>query len=79
VYKAVLKSGTWFSFKHPKDGEIRLGQGRERARDFLIDNPDLAEELRKVVLANAQEKPVILPPVGESGASAEDRAAPSAD
>ena len=38
---AVLKSGTWFSFKHPTQGELRLGQGLEKARAFLIDNPDL--------------------------------------
>jgi recombination protein RecA len=44
---AVLKSGTWFSLKHPTEGEIRLGQGLERARKFLIDNPDLAAELER--------------------------------
>ncbi len=38
----VLRSGTWYSMKHPTDGEIRLGQGMERSRQFLIDNPDLA-------------------------------------
>ncbi|HUC32404.1 MAG TPA: recombinase RecA, partial [Ilumatobacteraceae bacterium] len=41
----VLKSGTWLSFKHPKDGEVRLGQGREKARALLIENPDLTDEL----------------------------------
>jgi recombination protein RecA len=41
----VIKSGTWFSYKHPEQGEIRLGQGREKARQFLVDNPDLAGEL----------------------------------
>ncbi len=41
----VLKSGTWMSLKHPKEGEIRLGQGRERARQFLRDNVELAKEL----------------------------------
>src|SRR5690606_26849246 len=35
----VVKSGTWFSMKHPSDGEIRLGQGMERTRTFLVDNP----------------------------------------
>ena len=39
----VLKSGTWYSMKHPSDGEIRLGQGLERTRTFLADNPDLAQ------------------------------------
>jgi recombination protein RecA len=72
VYKVVLKSGTWFSFKHPKDGEIRLGQGRERARDFLVDNPDLGEELRKAVLEGAREKPVPLAPGADAGSSGGD-------
>ena len=49
----VLKSGTWMSFKHPKEGEIRLGQGRERARAFLLENPDVTEELQRAVLAKA--------------------------
>ncbi len=65
VYKVVLKSGTWFSFKHPRDGEIRLGQGRERARDFLGDNPDLAAELHKGILVRAQEKTSGAPLAGE--------------
>ncbi|MDW7651867.1 MAG: recombinase RecA [Bacillota bacterium] len=33
----VQKSGAWFSF-----GEDRLGQGRENARQFLKENPDIA-------------------------------------
>ena len=37
---AIDKSGTWMSFK-----ETRLGQGRERARVFLKENPDVAEKL----------------------------------
>ena len=36
----VTKSGSWFSI----DGE-RIGQGRDNARQFLMDNPDMAEEL----------------------------------
>jgi recombination protein RecA len=47
----VLKSGTWMSFKHPTEGEVRLGQGRERARQFLIDNPDLAKVLEDAIRA----------------------------
>jgi len=34
------KSGTWFSF-----GDTRLGQGKENARVFLKDNPDVAREV----------------------------------
>jgi recombination protein RecA len=45
----VIKSGTWFSLKLPDKDEIRLGQGQERARSFLVDNPDLAEELERAI------------------------------
>jgi recombination protein RecA len=40
AHKIVEKSGSWFSC-----GELRLGQGRENARLFLKDNPDLAAEI----------------------------------
>ncbi len=39
-HNAVEKSGSWFSFK----GE-RIGQGRENARQFLKDNPEVAAKL----------------------------------
>ena len=68
VHGLVLKSGTWFSYKHPTEGEIRLGQGRERSRNFLIDNPDLADELTKGILAAAAPKPAT--PKPESSPSA---------
>ncbi len=54
----VLKSGTWFSLKHPKEGEIRLGQGREKARQFLVDNTELARELEAAVRAAVTPKKV---------------------
>jgi recombination protein RecA len=38
----VEKSGTWFSY-----GGERLGQGRENARTFLKDNPEIMENLKK--------------------------------
>jgi recombination protein RecA len=63
----LIKSGTWFSFKHPSQGEIRLGQGRERARQFLIDNPDLAAELDVRIRANVN--PLKLASSGGSGDS----------
>jgi len=53
----VEKSGSWFSYK----GE-RIGQGRENARQFLKDNPDIRQsldtELRKVLgLIKAEAAP----------------------
>ncbi len=53
----VLKSGTWFSLKHPTDGEIRLGQGMERSRSFLIDNPDLAAVIEAAIFSKWAPKP----------------------
>ena len=38
----VRKSGAWYTY----DGD-QLGQGKENARNFLKDNPDLADELEK--------------------------------
>jgi len=38
----VRKSGAWYTY----DGD-QLGQGKENARTFLKDNPDLADELEK--------------------------------
>ncbi|MDX9910764.1 MAG: recombinase RecA [Phycisphaerales bacterium] len=46
------KSGAWFSY-----GETRLGQGREAAKQFLKDNPDLFEEVRREVMARKAPTP----------------------
>ena len=52
-HKIVDKSGSWFSY-----GDIRIGQGRETARVFLKDNPDLAAEIdRKLRVALGLTKP----------------------
>jgi recombination protein RecA len=39
-HKIVDKSGTWYGY-----GEVRLGQGKENARQYLIDNPKLMDEI----------------------------------
>jgi len=57
--KLVEKSGAWLSY-----GDLRIGQGRENAKQFLKDNPELAAELEKKLRQN-----LALPPL-ESGASA---------
>ena len=44
----VEKSGAWFSY----DGQ-RIGQGRENAKSFLRDNPEIAEAIEKAVRQNA--------------------------
>ncbi len=41
----VEKSGAWFAYKGNK-----LGQGRENSKQFLMENKDLADEIRQAVL-----------------------------
>lgn len=40
----VQKSGAWFSY-----GDIRLGQGRENAKQYLKDNPEIALEIENKI------------------------------
>ena len=42
----IKKSGSWYSY-----GEQRMGQGREQARQFLIENPEAFDAIRGAVLA----------------------------
>jgi recombination protein RecA len=44
----VEKSGSWFSM-----GEIRLGQGRDNAKQYFKDHPDEAAKLDTAIRANA--------------------------
>ena len=52
----VEKSGAWYSYK----GE-RIGQGREKARDFLAENRDLLGEIEQLVRQkSAAKRPVVI-------------------
>ncbi|MGD8772643.1 MAG: recombinase RecA, partial [Gammaproteobacteria bacterium] len=42
----VAKSGSWYSYK-----EDRIGQGKDNARQYLIDNPDIAAEIEAGIRA----------------------------
>ncbi|MEM8987691.1 MAG: recombinase RecA [Pseudomonadota bacterium] len=44
----VEKSGSWFSYNSE-----RIGQGRENAKQFLKDNPDMTEEIELAIRKNA--------------------------
>ncbi|MDE2227936.1 MAG: recombinase RecA [Alphaproteobacteria bacterium] len=44
----VEKSGSWFSY----DGE-RIGQGRENAKQYLKDHPEIADKIEQAIRANA--------------------------
>jgi len=44
--KLVTRTGAWFRY-----GEQQLGQGRERVREYLKENPQLVEEFREKILS----------------------------
>ena len=58
--KLVDKTGTWLRY-----GEVHLGQGREKARLFLKENPTVAQELRDKILASKEA--IITVAAAESG------------
>jgi recombination protein RecA len=43
--KLIEKSGSWVNY-----GELRLGQGRENAKQYLRDNPAVADEITRKIL-----------------------------
>jgi recombination protein RecA len=52
----VQKRGAFFSY-----GDIRIGQGRENAKDYLRNNPDLAGEIETVIRQKALGGELVLP------------------
>ncbi len=54
--RLVQKSGSWYSY-----GETRLGQGREAARQFLRDNPEVAQEIEGRIREALGLRPVEAP------------------
>jgi recombination protein RecA len=52
--KVVQKAGSYFSF-----GDERLGQGRQNATNFLVENPDLVQQILARIQADAPEEQVI--------------------
>ncbi len=47
----IKKSGSWYSYQ-----DTKLGQGREAAKTSIKDNPELAEELEKLIFNALKEK-----------------------
>ncbi|MEO8852030.1 MAG: recombinase RecA [Allobranchiibius sp.] len=61
----VRKSGAWYTY----EGD-QLGQGKENVRKFLIDNPDLSDEIEKKIkeklgIGPQVDKPAEVPAVAE--------------
>ncbi len=49
-FDIMKKSGAWFSY-----GETRIGQGRENTKQYLKDNPDIANEIEAKIRAKIEE------------------------
>lgn len=56
----VRKSGSWYTY----EGD-QLGQGKENARNFLRDNPDLADEIEKKIKEKLGVGPVLDAPTDD--------------
>ncbi len=52
-YDFIEKSGSWFSY-----GDIRIGQGRENAKQYMKDNPVIANELSEKIKMQLLSAPV---------------------
>lgn len=51
-YDFIEKSGSWFSY-----GDVRIGQGRENAKQYMKDNPAVAEELSEKIKTQLLSSP----------------------
>ncbi len=65
--KICQKSGSWYSY-----GEVRLGQGRERAKEFLGENPELFAEIRQAILVKRMPTKADLAQAAEQAGESEE-------
>ncbi|MBQ9082846.1 MAG: recombinase RecA [Clostridia bacterium] len=80
-YDIAQKGGAWFSY-----GDIRLGQGRDNSRNFLIEHPEIAAEMEKKLWDKVkaqkeeamQSRPGAKPAAAPAAPTAEAPAAPAA-
>ena len=66
--EVVAKRGAFYSY-----GEMRLGQGRENAKAFLAENPQIAREIDTQVRSRFG-LPVVLAPIGDAPQAAASKA-----
>ncbi|XMB72350.1 recombinase RecA [Mycoplasmatota bacterium WC30] len=51
LYEIIKKSGSWYSYKGSK-----IGQGRENVKKYLEENPEIFEEINKLIRENIAKK-----------------------
>lgn len=52
----IKKSGNSYAYPDQKEGDIKLGVGRENAKQFLRDNPKILKAIKKEALEKSAEK-----------------------
>ncbi|MFZ1325202.1 MAG: recombinase RecA [Candidatus Contendobacter sp.] len=65
----IEKSGAWYSC-----GGVRIGQGKENARSYLKENPELARDLEDKIRAHFLTRPDAVPAIEASAGNEEDDA-----
>ncbi len=63
-HEIIQKSGSWFSYN-----DIRIGQGRDNARKYLQDNPDISKEIEAAIRASVTP---VVHTEGENEATSDD-------
>ncbi|MFW6020731.1 MAG: recombinase RecA [Guyparkeria sp.] len=57
----IQKAGAWYSY-----GDTRIGQGKDNARQFLAENPEIADEIEAKVREIMMPKPAPIPEKSEA-------------
>ena len=65
-HKFIEKSGAWYAYEGNK-----IGQGKEQTRAFLKENPEIAEKIKKGILAKIHDVPLELGHVEEDVSASE--------
>ena len=73
-FDIVRRSGAWFYY-----GESRIGQGRDNAKKFIMENDDIRKEIEDKIMAMIAEQKTGAKPAGAAAPAAEPAAAPEAE
>lgn len=68
-HKIIQKSGAWLSY-----GAERLGQGRENAKQYLKDNPEIAQKIESEIRQNVIQMPVASDIIDDETADSDEQA-----
>jgi len=60
AYNLITRSGTWMSY-----GDIKLGQGRDKARAYMEEHPEVVADLREKIMAAYVANGQTMPKIGD--------------